>query len=142
MKKNILFLSFLLAAGLWQNSSACTVIIAGKKATADGSVLNSHTDCGPDNRIRIIPGRTFPKGSLAPVYWGLLDNIRPINDFGEILGYIPQVEKTFTYFHSAYSQINEHQLCIGESTTNQRPELHPLPKILFDFFSLLSFWLF
>ena len=123
MKKNILFLSFLLAAGLWQNSSACTVIIAGKKATADGSVLNSHTDCGPDNRIRIIPGRTFPKGSLAPVYWGLLDNIRPINDFGEILGYIPQVEKTFTYFHSAYSQINEHQLCIGESTTNQRPEL-------------------
>jgi dipeptidase len=98
-------------------------VVAGKKATADGSVLNSHTDCGPDNRVRIIPGQKFKKGAMAPVFWGLLDNTRPTDDFGEILGYIPQAELTYTYFHSAYSQINEHQLCIGESTTNQRPEL-------------------
>lgn len=122
--KNILFvLSFLFASLFWVDGSACTVIVAGKKATVDGSVLNSHTDCGPDNRIRIIPGQSFNKGTMAPVFWGILDNTRPIDDLGEILGYIPQVERTYTYFHSAYSQINEHQLCIGESTTNQRPEL-------------------
>ena len=32
-------------------SKACTVIVAGKKATVDGSVLNSHTDAGADCRI-------------------------------------------------------------------------------------------
>ena len=123
MKKIILLLSLFLASVIWSYSTACTVVIAGKKATVDGSVLNSHTDCGPDCRIRIVPGQRFEKGATTPVWWGLLDNTRPIDDYGEILGYIPQVEQTYTYFHSAYSQINEHQLCIGESTTNQRPEL-------------------
>ena len=95
--KNILFvLSFLFASLFWVDGSACTVIVAGKKATADGSVLNSHTDCGPDNRIRIIPGQSFNKGTMAPVFWGILDNTRPIDDLGEILGYIPQVERTYT----------------------------------------------
>ena len=121
MKKIILLLSLFLASVIWSYSTACTVVIAGKKATVDGSVLNSHTDCGPDCRIRIVPGQRFEKGATTPVWWGLLDNTRPIDDYGEILGYIPQVEQTYTYFHSAYSQINEHQLCIGECTTNQRP---------------------
>lgn len=122
-KSSLLAVGLLLGGSYLQSSQACTVIVAGKKATVDGSVLNSHTDCGPDNRVRIIPGQRFAKGAMAPVYWGLLDNTRPITDFGEILGYIPQVEQTYTYFHSAYSQMNQYQLCIGESTTNQRPEL-------------------
>ncbi len=123
MKRLFLCALFLLGAGLAQNSHACTVIVAGKKATADGSVLNSHTDCGPDSRIRIVPGQQFPNGAVANVYWGLLENSRPINDYGRVLGTIPQVAQTYTYFHSAYSHMNEYQLCIGESTTNQRPEL-------------------
>lgn len=102
---------------------ACTVIVAGKKATVDGSVLNSHTDCGPDSRIRVVKGEKFPKGAMANIYWGILDAGRPLDDYGKVLGTIPQVRETYTYFHSAYSQMNEYQLCIGESTTNQRPEL-------------------
>ncbi len=102
---------------------ACTVIAAGKKATADGCVLISHTDTGPDSRIFFVPARIFKPGEMAPVFGGIQDADRPLNDDGKILGYIPQVEKTYGYFHSAYSHMNEVQLGIAESTTSQRDEL-------------------
>ncbi len=104
-------------------SNACTIIVVGKKATTDGSVIVSHTDAGADCRLRVVLGQTFAKGAKAPVYWGIQDTENPLNEYGKILGYIPQVERTFTYFHSAYSHINEYQLAIGESTTSQRDEL-------------------
>lgn len=115
-----LLLLFLLVSGA---GYACTAIVAGKNATTDGSVLNSHTDAGADCRIRVVPGQKFTKGTLAPVYYGIQRVDLPLGDNGEILGYIPQVEQTYTYFQSAYSHINEYQLCIGESTMSQRPEL-------------------
>jgi len=101
----------------------CTIIAVGKKVSADGSVIISHTDCGADNRIRVVHGRSYKKGALAPVYWGIQDIHRPLDDYGDVLGHIPQVEKTYTYFHSAYPHMNEHQLAIAESTTSQRKEL-------------------
>ncbi len=118
----IITLLILLLAS-YDTTSACTAIVAGKKATIDGSVLNSHTDCGSDSRIRIVPGRVFAKGAMADVFWGMLDNGRPLADNGKVIGQIPQVERTYTYFHSSCSHINEFQLCIGESTTSQRAEL-------------------
>ena len=119
--KNIsLLLLFLLVA---RAGYACTAVVAGKNATIDGSVLNSHTDAGADCRIRVVPGQKFAKGTLAPVYYGIQRVDLPLNDNGKILGYIPQVEQTYTYFQSAYSHINEYQLCIGESTMSQRLEL-------------------
>ncbi len=124
--KKIYYIVVLLCAVLMlplQQISGCTVIAAGKKATADGSVLISHTDCGPDSRIYYVPGRSFRQGEMAPVYWGIQDADRPLDDDGEILGYIPQVRKTYGYFHSAYSHMNEVQLAIAESTTDQRREL-------------------
>jgi dipeptidase len=102
---------------------SCTDIIVGKKASADGSVITSHTGCAAECRVHVVIGRTYPKGAKAPVYYGLQDVKKPIHEYGEILGYIPQVEKTYTYFHSGYSHINEHQLTIGESTMSQRDEL-------------------
>jgi dipeptidase len=101
----------------------CTIIAVGKKVSSDGSVIISHTDCGADNRIRVVHGRTYKKGEMAPVYWGIQDIHRPLDDFGDVLGHIPQVERTYTYFHSAYPHMNEHQLAIAESTTSQREEL-------------------
>lgn len=120
LKVTIILAAILL---LFQSGNACTVIIAGKKATVDGSVLNSHTDAGADCRIRVIPGQKFPKGGQAAVYYGIQRVDLPLDNNGEILGYIPQADETFTYFQSAYSHINEYQLCIGESTTSQRLEL-------------------
>lgn len=104
-------------------SSACTVIVAGKNATADGSVIVSHTDAGPDCRVHVMPGQFFTDGSLTPVYWGMVDLGRPLGDYGDTLGMIPQVKETYAYFQSAYPQMNEWQLTIGESTTSMREEL-------------------
>ena len=109
---------------------SCTVIGVGRLATADGSVITSHTDCCSECRIQVIPGRTYPKGSMAPVHWGMVyfgaeddRHALPLGDFGKVIGRIPQVERTFTYFHTGYSQMNEKQLAIGESTCSQRAEL-------------------
>ncbi len=124
----ISLVSPLIADGAKRES--CTVIGVGRLATADGSVITSHTDCCSECRIQVIPGRTYPKGSMAPVHWGMVyfgaeDDRKalPLGDFGKVIGQIPQVERTFTYFHSGYSQMNERQLAIGESTCSQRAEL-------------------
>jgi dipeptidase len=109
---------------------ACTVIGIGRLATVDGSVITSHTDCCSECRIQVIPGRTYQKGAMAPVHWGMVyfgaeddRHALPLGDFGKVIGEIPQVERTLTYFHTGYSQMNEKQLAIGESTCSQRTEL-------------------
>lgn len=106
-----------------QQVSACTIIAVGKKASADGSVIVSHTDAGPDCRIHVVPGQTFDKGSKTPVFWGMVDSGRDLGDYGEVLGEIPQVEKTNSYFQTAYPQMNSYQVAIAESTLSQRDEL-------------------
>ncbi|MGD2295149.1 MAG: C69 family dipeptidase [Candidatus Aminicenantes bacterium] len=102
---------------------ACTDIIVGKKASVDGSVITSHTGCCEECRVHVVPAQTFKKGDMAPVYYGLQDVRKPLHQYGEIIGHIPQVEKTYAYFHSGYSHMNEFQLAIGESTLSQRDEL-------------------
>ncbi len=123
-----LLLSFIILACQFSDVIACTVIVAGKRATADGSVMISHTDAGADSRIFRVPAQKFKPGEKAPVYWGIQEAERALNDDGKIIGYIPQVEKTFAYFQSAYSHINEYQLGIAESTTSQRDELIVTPE--------------
>ena len=102
---------------------ACTVVAVGRDASLDGSVIVSHTDTGPNSRIHVVHGSQHEPGAMAPVYWGIQDPSFPLGEPGEIIGHIPQVEQTYTYFHSAYPHINKHQLAIGESTTSQRAEL-------------------
>lgn len=111
------------AVGIADAASACTLIGVGRKASADGSVIIGHTDAGPNSRIVVVPGSKHQPGEMAPVYWGIQDLGRPLGDFGEVLGEIPQVAETYTYIHSAYPHMNQHQLAIGESTTSQRAEL-------------------
>lgn len=112
---------FLLNYGFAQD--ACTDIVVGKKASVDGSVITSHTGCCHDCRVYVVPAQTFKKGEMAPVYFRWCDAKRPCGDLGQALGYIPQVEKTYAYFHSGYPHMNEHQLAIGETTTFQKKEL-------------------
>jgi dipeptidase len=117
----ILFTTLFLFLTIQSNS--CTIVAVGKKASKDGSIIISHSDAGQDSRIFVVPRMTYKAGSKAPVYWGIQDATLPLDNDGEILGYIPQVEQTYKYFHSAYSQVNEFQLGIAESTTTQRQEL-------------------
>ena len=116
----LLAISFLLFS---IQSHACTIIAVGKKASKDGSNIISHSDAGPDSRIFVMPAMTFEAGAKAAVYWGIQNATLPLDNDGEVLGYIPQVRQTYKYFHSAYSQVNEYQLGIAESTTAQRDAL-------------------
>jgi len=124
-----LFLFFLVILGSEKSKDehhpldSCTDIIVGKDASVDGSVITSHTGCCPECRVHVVPAQTFEKGAKAPVYYGLLNVKKPLHEYGRIIGYIPQVEKTFAYFHTGYPHMNEHQLAIGESTLSQRDEL-------------------
>ena len=93
-----LLIAFVILACRFSDVIACTVIVAGKQATADGSVLISHTDAGADSRIFRVPAKTYKPGEMAPVYWGIQDAERALNDDGKIIGFIPQVEKTYAYF--------------------------------------------
>lgn len=123
MKKIVIITLIINLISINFNSQACTDIVAGKKATKDGSVIISHTYGGNDTRIRVVHGRNYPANEKAPVYYGLQEINGNLTNYGEILGYIPQVRKTYTYFHSAYSHINEFQLSIAESTLSQKKEL-------------------
>jgi len=104
-------------------TDACTDIVVGRAASADGSVITSHTGCCQECRVHVVPARKYPPGAKAPVYYGLQDVRKPLEEYGKIIGYIPQAEKTYAYFHTGYSHMNEHQLAIGESTLSQRDEL-------------------
>ncbi|MEA2005092.1 MAG: C69 family dipeptidase [Acidobacteriota bacterium] len=121
----VIFLPFLILAQGYPDSSndACTDILVGKLASADGSVMTSHTGACDESRVHVVPAKIYKKGEMAPVYYGLQNVRTPLHEYGEIIGYIPQVEKTFAYFHTGYPQMNEHQLAIGESTLSQRKEL-------------------
>jgi dipeptidase len=130
MKKNILFILIFLLIIFWvplatnaAEDDGCTVIAVGKNASADGSVILSHTDAGPDSRVYVVPAAKHKVGETAPVYWGIQDAKLPLREDGEVLGTIPQVRETYAYIHSAYPHINEYQLAIAESTISQRPEL-------------------
>ena len=103
----------------------CTVMLVGKDASVDGSVMNSHTGCCSNSRVHVVPAQDFEPGTMAPVYYGLQSTPSgsTYESRGEILGYIPQVESTYAYFHTGYPQMNEHQLAIGETTTSQKNEL-------------------
>jgi dipeptidase len=51
---------------------ACSTIIAGRHATADGSVLMSHS-CDGDvmGLVYVMPGRSYASGTRLPMYWNV-----------------------------------------------------------------------
>jgi len=98
---------------LIDNIDSCTDIVVGKDASVDGSVITSHTGCCSECRVHVVPGQTYKKGAMAPVFYGLQDVKKPLLEYGKVIGNIPQVAKTYKYFHTGYPHINEHQLAIG-----------------------------
>jgi dipeptidase len=127
MRQKSFCIGLVVVLAAWVVGSApgfgCTDIVVGKNASVDGSVITSHTGAAPECRVHVVPGRRFKKGTMAPVYYGLQDVKKPLHQYGEVIGHIPQAEQTYTYFHSGYSHMNEYQLAIAESTTSQKAEL-------------------
>ena len=122
----------------------CTVIMVGKAASTDGSVMTTHTcDCGEcDWTWRYIPAADHPAGSTRRIYH--------INQFGtwppaqglkwEVVkkdGFtgleIPEVPHTYGYMHGDFGYMNDLQVAIGESTIGcQRKMENPTAAAKFD----------
>ena len=115
----------LLTAG---SALACTNLLAGKKATTDGSVMvtyaaDSHNLFG---ELGHSPAADHPKGAMRKVIeW---DTSKP-------LGEIPQVPHTY----NVVGNINENQVVIAESTWGGRPELQDTTgQAIIDYGSLMQ----
>ncbi|MCH5217536.1 MAG: C69 family dipeptidase [Muribaculaceae bacterium] len=117
MKRNLTLAGIagaLLAIGALYGSEAlaCTNLIAGKKATTDGSVMityaaDSHNIYG---ELSHTPAADHPKGAMRKVVeW----------DTGKPLGEIPQPAHTY----NVVGNMNEHQVAIGETTWGGHEEL-------------------
>ncbi|KAA6350589.1 Dipeptidase A [termite gut metagenome] len=91
---------------------ACTNLIVGKQASADGSVIISYSadSYGLFGELYHYPAATYPKGTMLDVYeW----------DTDKYLGKIEQAAQTY----NVIGNINEYQVSIGETTFGGRPEL-------------------
>lgn len=114
-------------------SRGCTTLIAGRDATADGSVLASHSNDGEANvdpRLVHVPARHSKPGSKRPVFWSpesfprYVGHARNVPEYfptgGEKawdpIGFIDEVPHTYAYHEQTYGAINEHGVGIGEST--------------------------
>lgn len=103
----------------------CTSIMVGRLASADGSVMTSHT-C--DGRYRtwleVVPAQKFERDTVHPVYWGTLFT-EAVWDMTNVSrkGEIPEVKSTYAFLSTAYPCLNEKQLAIGETTIYGRREL-------------------
>ncbi len=150
LNKNIMALILVVTLVFPPAALACTTILVGKNASADGSVMVSHSDDGlGDGRLVYVPAMDHPPGALRPVYyahcalgyipqWGASESQRLVtgergpgyNTFGVPpsvpIGYIPQVAHTYAYFDANYGIMNEHQLSIGECT--DLAKVDPLPE--------------
>ena len=90
----------LLIAARAPPARACTTLVAGRLATADGSVLAAHSndgDGGTAGNLRRVPPADWPAGAQRKVQGG---------------GSIPQVNHTHAYFTKVggYAAMNEYQV--------------------------------
>jgi dipeptidase len=122
----------------------CTVIMVGKNASTDGSIMTTHTcDCGEcDWTFRRIPAADHPAGAMRRIYHidqfgtfppekGLKWEIVVRENFAGLE--IPEVPHTYGYLHGDFGYMNDKQVAIGESTIGcQRKMENPTPSAKFD----------
>ena len=104
----------------------CTVVIVGRKASTDGSVITTHTsDCGVcDWSWRYVPPADHEPGSKRNIYWFPQFFTQPPSQGYHWSQYehklngleIDQVPHTYGYLHGMFGYINDNQVAIGEST--------------------------
>ena len=165
MKKRLVFLAILVIAVLVAGSSvwsggpqaatpacptcewgelrgdACTVIMVGRAASTDGSVMTTHTcDCGLcDWTFRFIPAADH-----KPEDKRRINRMDQFGTFPPAIGLkwekykdqfsgleIPEVAHTRAYIHGDFGYMNDRQVSIGESTIGTVRKLEnqtPTPK--------------
>ena len=112
MKKTILSIA-LLCSWFLQTGNACTDIVAGKKATVDGSVITSHTDDSHRTRswMDIVPAGDHKPGETVTMYKRVPCDSFAMPTYAHIpIGEIPQVRNTLQFLNTAYPSMNQYQL--------------------------------
>jgi len=115
------------AAGMFSDEpGGCTVIMVGKDASSDGSVMSTHAaDCGVcDWTWRHVPAADHRPGEKRNIL-----HINQIRTWPPDVGLkwdmvlkdttgveIPQVPHTFGYHHAVFGYMNDQQVAIAEST--------------------------
>lgn len=110
MKHTLLLLAATLAAHA--HTLACTSLIVGKDASADGSVMCTYSadDYGMFQNLCHYPAQTHSNGTMRDIFdW----------DTNEYHGQIPEAEETY----NVIGNINEYQVTIAETTFGGRPEM-------------------
>lgn len=118
---SLIALSFLGASGQTAKD-ACTSIMVGKKASADGSVMTSHTcDSWYRTWMQMTQPTDYPNDTVMSVYDGRMHTEYPTSMDGmKEKGKIPQARHTYRFLDTAYPCLNEKQLAIGETTYSGR----------------------
>lgn len=105
-------------------SDACTSIMVGRGASADGSTMITYSaDAAFMPKLLLVPGGRHAEGSTVDVAGWEDDRVR---------GTIPQAPVTY----KVVGLMNEHQLALGETTTGGRRELRN-PDGLLDYDALM-----
>jgi len=152
----LLLAAILLLANRQHHATACTVFLVGKDASADGSVMCSHSNDGEfdtDPRLVKVPTVEYKEGDQRPIFFSpesyprYVGHDRGIPEYYpkegenqepfEPMGFIPQIPKTYAYLEETYGAVNEMQVGIGESTCSgifgARPiHQHPNGTALFS----------
>ncbi|MBR1926281.1 MAG: C69 family dipeptidase [Bacteroidales bacterium] len=119
----ILLASLFLAVSAWgqedeYSRDECTSIVVGRLASADGSVITSHTCDGVSRTwLTVEPALDYGPKAMMPIY----KNTRRTAFYGDTTGVryagqIPQARHTYAYLNTAYPCMNEKQLAMGETT--------------------------
>lgn len=117
----------------YSNPESCTSIMVGKKASADGSTITSHT-CDSNFRtwMDIVPSRTNLQDTTVNILIGRMHTETPKDVTGiKIAGTVPDVAKTYSFLNTSYPCLNEKQLAMGETTITGKKELVN-PNALFN----------
>ena len=128
-------------------AEGCTVVMVGKDASADSSVMTTHAaDCSIcDWTWHHVPAADHEPGSMRKIYhisqiktwppdvalkWDMYkENYTGVE--------IPQVPHTYAYHHGVFGYMNEHQLAIAESTIGCRRKMeNSTPSGVFDITTL------
>lgn len=107
------------------NPESCTSIMVGKKASADGSVMTSHT-CDGNYRtwMEIVPAARYERDTTVAIYNGRMHTEYAADRTNmEVKGTIPEGRSTYQFLNTAYPCLNEKQLGIGETTISGRKEM-------------------
>ena len=104
---------------------SCTSIMVGKKASADGSVITSHTcDSWYRTWMTMRPAADYKEGEMENIYDGRM-HTEWVEDMSKVVvkGQIPQVSHTYRLLDTSYPCLNEKQLGMGETTISGRDTL-------------------